>query len=154
MVSPVWYVVLIMMFWSARNSNQIVFAAPSAYDDEVNNEIHETLIGDVTLTSCVTNCTCSWPSAADPRLIIDCIDRMRGTSLSVTQEISRLLAGRESELTDLTIANSALEFVPSSICRLTHLKRLTLSTNRLTNLLSRCSTTWQTWSISTPPTTV
>ena len=139
MVSAVCYVVLMMMFWRVKNSNQVVFAAHSAYDDEVNKNAHGTLVGDVTsVTLCITNCTCSWPSAADPRLIIDCIDRARGTSMSIAEEINRLLAGRESELTDLTIVNSALEFVPSSICRLTHLKRLTLSTNRLNSLPARC----------------
>ena len=132
------FVTLMMMHWSVMTSNRSAFAAHSDYDDEVDKKAHGTLIDDIKVTSCVTNCTCLWPSTADPRIIIDCIDRTRGNSSSVAEEINRLLAGRESELTDLTIINSALEFVPLSICRLTHLKRLTLNTNKLTSLPSKC----------------
>jgi len=92
---------------------------------------------DVTGTSCITNCTCT-PSVAGPQLTIDCVNRLDGNSSSVAEEIDKLLIDREAQLTDLTITNSPLEYVPSSICRLTGLRTLILNNNHLVRLPVRC----------------
>ena len=138
MLSLVCSVMLITMHWSVRNSNQLVFAALSTNDDFVNETAPGTLLGEVTVTSCVTNCSCWLPSAAYPRLVIDCVDRTRGNSSFVAEEIDRVLANTKSEPINLTIVNSPLEFLPLSICRLNRLQLLILDTNRLTRFPSRC----------------
>jgi len=92
---------------------------------------------DVTVTSCITNCTCT-PPVAGPQLTIDCVNRLDGNSSSVAEEIDKLLIDRETQLTDLTNTNSPLQYVPSSICRLTGLRTLALNDNHLVRLPVRC----------------
>jgi len=92
---------------------------------------------DVKVTSCITNCTCT-PPVAGPQLTIDCLNRLDGNSSSVAEEIDNLLIDKKAQLTDLTIVNSPLQYVPSSICRLIGLRRLVLNANQLVGLPLRC----------------
>ena len=115
-----------------------IVSSYSSANDEVTDVLNGTITDDTTVTSCATGCTCKPPITRTQlnKLIIDCANSTN--SSFVVEEIDRLLIDRELELSDLTIVNSPLEFIPSSICRLTRLNRLMLHANRLTSLPVGC----------------
>jgi len=101
---------------------------------------------DVIGATCPTNCSCANGSGAGAAavggsLVIDCRDRSidDNSTLSVIDEIDMFLMNGEFDLTyQLNITRSSMTQVPSSVCRLSRLRKLFLSNNRLKILPKKC----------------
>ena len=98
---------------------------------------------DINEPTCPVSCSCS-PDLEGPVLTVNCTGRTDNNSSLLVAEFNRLFVGDLLlKLTDLSITNSHLTTIPTSICQMTQLTRLTLNNNQLSQLPQHCFTRMQ-----------
>ena len=92
-------------------------------------------------TQCPTNCNCTW-KYAPTELTVDCQGRPDIDPQQLSDQLDSLLSSYTTydRLQQLIIVNSSLRHVPRFVCRLTTLKWLHISHNRLAILPDNCFT--------------
>jgi len=100
----------------------------------------EFIIGMTTGAQCPTNCNCTLYAATV--LVVDCQGRPDIDPDQLSNQLDSLLSSNLTygRLLWLEISNSSLTHVPRSVCRLTTLRALSLTNNRLSRLPDNCLT--------------
>ena len=121
--------------------------ATGNHTSTVSDDVRCTTIDDVVAARrslCPARCRCSPLDGQEvlTKLIVDCSGAQfnQSTSSRLVHDLTQLLSRCGSELVDLTVANTPITTVPEVVCKLSRIRALNFSYNRLGSLPSNCFT--------------
>ena len=117
--------------------------AKSADSDDVRCDTIDD-VAEVRRALCPPECRCSPTNGKDvlTTLTVDCSGVVfnESTAARLYRDIGKLLSRCVSNLTQLTVSNTPLTALPDALCRITEIRSLNLSGNRLESLPGNCFT--------------